>query len=419
MNSKFTVCALDIGSSKVSLLVAEATADGVKVIGKGIVKYNGVKQGAIVDIGQTTEAIRKAKREAELSSGHDLRNVYVSIGGMKIKSFDSNGLAAVENGEVTKKDVENALKTAQAVKLPGDREIIHVLPKEFILDGLGEITNPVGMQGLRLETNVHLIAGSRTLFPNILKCVEAAGLKVKEFVLQQYASAYAVLSQEEKELGVCLVEIGGGTSEWIIYKQGVVVATGAVGIGGSNFTNDLAIGLRTAPINAERLKIEYGQCQFDGLEDEFIEVEEVGSGNSRSFSKRTLAEIIGPRAQETLQLIAEDIESSGFSHELAAGVVLTGGGSKLKGLVSEGADLNFSLRVATPQISTSINEQIDGAEFSCVAGLLEYAHSKLNIKRKDAQRSAATLATNRKGSTGNVESSFKSFGKQFKEFIGL
>ncbi len=415
MNSKPTVCALDIGSTKVSLFVAEATADGVKVIGKGVVKHNGVKQGAIVDIGQTTEAIRKAKREAELSSGHDLRDVYVSIGGLNIKSFDSNGLAAVEGSEVSNRDIENALKTAQAVMLPDDREIIHVLPKEYILDGLGEITNPLGMRGIRLETNVHLIAGSRTLFPNILKCVEAAGLRAKEFVLQQYASSKAVLSSEEKELGVCLVEIGGGTSEWIIYKQGVVVATGAVGVGGANFTNDLAIGLRTAPVNAERIKIEYGQCSFESLEDEFIEVEEVGSRGSRSFSKRTLAEIIGPRAQETLQLITEDIEASGFGHELAAGVVLTGGGSKLRGLVEAGADLNFSLRVASPHISTSTNEVIDSADYSCVAGLLKHAHSKLNIRKKDIQRGASQAGA----TTSAVEDSFKSFGKQFKDFIGL
>lgn len=418
MNSKPIVCALDIGSTKISLFVAEATADGIKVIGKGIAKHSGVKQGAIVDISQTTEAIRKAKREAELNSGHDLRDLYVSIGGLNIKSFDSNGLAAVENNEVTVRDIENALKTAQAVMLPDDREIIHVLPKEYILDGLSEITNPLGMRGVRLETNVHLIAGSRTLFPNILKCVEATGLRVKEFVLQQYASAQAVLSDEEKELGVCLVEMGGGTSEWIIYKQGVVVATGALGVGGNNFTNDLAIGLRTAPVNAERIKIEYGQCSFDLLEDEFIEVEEVGGRGSRSFSKRTLAEIIGPRAQETLQLIVEDIEESGFGHELAVGIVLTGGGSKLRGLVDAGSDLSISVRTAEPHVFTNTNEVIDSADCSCVVGLLRHAYSKLKVKRKEVHRVSG--ASSNKGTTSShMEDSFKSIGKQFKDFIGL
>lgn len=403
--------------------MAEATADGIKVIGQSTVKHSGVKQGAIVDIGQTTEAIKKAKREAELSSGHDLRELYVSIGGLNIRSFDSSGLAAVEGTEVTKRDVESALKTAQAVMLPDDREIIHVLPKEYILDGLAEITNPLGMRGVRLETNVHLIAGSRTLFPNILKCVEAADLKVKEFVLQQYASAQAVLTPEEKELGVCLVEIGGGTSEWIVYKQGVVVATGAVAVGGINFTNDLAIGLRTAPVNAERVKIEHGDCAFDSLEDEFIEVEEVGSRGSRSFSKRTLSEIIGPRAQETLQLIIDDLENAGFGSDLAAGVVLTGGGSRLNGLAESGAaELEISLRVAGPSLATNTNEIIDSADYSCVAGLLQYGYSKLKIKRKEVQRGGASLAVGRSKksqSASGVEDSFKNFSKQFKDFIGL
>jgi cell division protein FtsA len=416
MNSKPTICALDIGSTKVSMLVAEASADGLKVIGQGHVKHGGVKQGAIVDIGKTTDAIRKAKREAELSSGHDLRQVYVSIGGLNIKSFDSTGLAAVEGSEVTAVDVNNALKTAQAVVLPDDREIIHVLPKEFILDGLSEIKNPIGMAGVRLETNVHLIAGNRTLFPNILKCVEAAGLKVKNFVLQQYASAHAVLSEEEKTLGVCLVEMGGGTSEWIIYKGGVVVATGSVAVGGNNFTNDLAIGLRTAPVNAERIKIEHGQCSFESLEDEFIEVEEVGNRGPRSYSKRSLAEIIGPRAQETLQLIVDDVKNSGAAEELAAGIVLTGGGSCLNGLVEAGVGLDIPIRTAAPSQATSTNEMLNSADQSCAVGLLKFAYSKMAIKRKESTRGAHS---SRSGASSSVEDSFKSFGKQFKDFIGL
>ncbi len=414
MNSRPTICALDIGSVKVSLLVAEATVDGIKVIGKGVVKHNGVKQGVIVDIGQATEAIKKAKKDAELSSGHSLRDIYVSIGGLNIRSFDSKGLAAIQTNEVSQKDIENALKTACAVMLPDDKQIIHALPKEYILDGLAEITNPLGMQGVRLETNVHLIAGSRTLFPNIIKCVEASGLKIKEFVLQQYASSKAVLSDEEKKLGVCLVEIGGGTSEWIIYKQGVVVATGAIAVGGMNFTNDLAICLKTAPANAERIKIEYGQCFFESLEDEFIEVEEVGSRGNRSFSKKTLAKIITPRAQETLELIVKDIKACDFGNELPAGIVLTGGGSKLRGFVEAGSDLNVSLRIAEPYLSTNTNEIIDGADYSCVAGLLKHAHSKLNIRKKEAQKGLTT-----KKEALNVEDSFKVFGKQFKDFIGL
>ncbi len=414
INSKSIICALDIGSVKVSLLVAEASADGIKVIGKGVVKHNGVKQGAIINIDQVIEAIKKVRREAELSSGHDLRDIYVSIGGLNIKSFDSRGLAAVETSEVSQKDIENALKTARAVMLPGDREIIHTIPKEYILDGQAEITNPLGMKGVRLEANVHLIAGSHTLFPNIIKCVEASGLRIKEFVLQQYASSKAVLSDEEKELGVCLVEIGGGTSEWIVYKQSIVLATGAIAVGGINFTNDLAICLKTAPANAERIKIEYGQCFFESLEDEFIKVEEIGNRGSCSFSKKTLAQIIGPRAKETLELIIKDIKACGFGNELPAGIVLTGGGSKLRGLVQAGSDLNVLLRVAEPYLPTNTNETIDGADYSCAVGLLKHAYSKLNIRGKKVQ---GVFSTGKQALS--VEESFKNFGKQFKDFIGL
>lgn len=419
MNSKPIVCALDIGSTKVSILVAEASSEGLKVIGKSLVKHGGVKQGAIVDIGQTTEAIKKAKREAELNSGHDLKHVYVSIGGLNTKSFDSKGLAAVEGEEVSQADIDNALKTAKAVLLPEDREIIHALPKEYILDGLAEITNPMGMQGVRLESRVHLIAGTRTLFPNIIKSVENAGLKVKDFILQQYASSLSALSEEQKSIGVCLVEMGGGTSEWIIYKQGVVVATGAVALGGSNFTHDLSVGLRTSSANAERIKVEHGQCRFESASDDFVELQEVGSNTSRSISKRTLAEIIEPRALETIGLIVEDIERSGFLEDLNAGIVFTGGGSKLPGLIECGAEmLEMPVSAVGPNLSTSTNEMIQGAESSCAAGLLQYGYSKLNIKKKETKKRTPALKSASRTTT-SVEDSLKSFSKQFKDFIGL
>lgn len=419
MNSKPIVCALDIGSTKISILVAEATSEGLKVIGKSLVKHGGVKQGAIVDIGQTTEAIKKAKREAELSSGHDLKHVYVSIGGMNTRSFDSKGLAAVEGEEVVQADVDNALKTAKAVLLPEDREIIHALPTEYILDGLAEITNPLGMQGVRLESRVHLIAGTRTLFPNITKTVENAGLKVKEFVLQQYASSLSTLTEEQKSIGVCLIEMGGGTSEWIIYKQGVVVATGAVALGGSNFTHDLSVGLRTSSANAERIKVEHGQCRFESASDDFVELQEVGSNTSRSISKRTLAEIIGPRALETIGLIVEDVEQSGFLKDLNAGFVFTGGGSKLPGLIDCGTEmLDLPVTSAGPHLATSTNELVESHENACAAGLLQYAYLKLNIKKKETKKRTPAL-TSASRTTASVEDSLKSFTKQFKDFIGL
>lgn len=419
MNSKPIVCALDIGSTKVSILVAEATSEGLKVLGQGFVKHGGVKQGSIVDIGMTTEAIKKAKREAELSSGHEVKNVYVSIGGMNTKSFDSVGLAAVEGEEVKQNDIDNAMKTARAVLLPEDREIIHALPKEYILDGLEEITNPIGMQGVRLESKVHLIAGTRTLFPNITKTVENAGLKVKDFVLQQYASSLAVLTDEEKALGVCLVEMGGGTSEWIIYKQGVVVATGAVAVGGLNFTNDLSVGLRTSPANSERIKLEHGECRAENVTDDFIEIQEVGSAAPRSISKKTLADIIAPRALETMSLIAEDIESSGLMKDLGVGVVFTGGGCRLSGLIECGREmLDVPVKIAGPSLPTTTSDVLSSTENSCAAGLLQYGYIKLNIKKKK-ETTKRGPAPNGASSATAASETFKSFGKQFKDFIGL
>lgn len=417
MNHKPLICALDIGSTKVSILVAEATVDGYKVIGTSKVANYGLRQGSIVDIGKTTEAIKKARKEAELSSGRELSEAYVSFGGLYVRSFDSDGMVAVENKEVSQLDVDKVLKTAQAVVLPEDREIIHVLAKEFILDGQGQIDNPVGMQGIRLETNVHMITGVRTSFPNIMKCVESAGLKVKEFVLEQYASSLCVLNNEEKELGVCLVDVGGGTSNWIIYLKNKVVATGAVPIGGLNFTQDVSIGLRTAPHDAERIKIEYGHCIPTAAElEEAIQVPDVGGRGLREVKKRDLCEVVTPRAQETLKLILDDIEKSGFKDQLGAGIVLTGGASQLQGLIDYSA-YNFEtpMRRGAPHITTNINEVIDSAGLSCSVGLLEHAYSKFNFKDTGRKSSKSSSSL---GSSA-VEDTFKNFGRHFKEFIGL
>ena len=260
--SKPTVVALDLGSSKVTILVAELSSEGYKIIGRSTVFHTGVKQGSIVSISKTTEAIAKAKREAELSAGAgcDITEVYVSVGGLNIKSFTSKGLAAVEEKEVTVRDIYSVLKTSKAVAFEDDREIIHALPREYQLDGQKEISNPLNMVGVRLEADVHLITGFKTVFPNIVTCLEDAGLKAKEFVYQTYASSFSILSEEEKNLGVCLVEMGGGTCEWITFEKGAVTGTGAVGLGGVNFTNDISYGLRTPFGEAEKIKIELGDC---------------------------------------------------------------------------------------------------------------------------------------------------------------
>lgn len=417
MGLKPILGALDIGSTKITFIVAEALQDGFKVLGTSTVKHDGVRQGAIVNISKTTEAIKKAKREVELSSGHDLKEVYVSFGGLHIRSFNTHGMAAVENEEVSARDVQNVLKVAKAILLPDDREILHALPKEYILDQQREIQNPIGMQGVRLEADVHLITGLRTAFPNMLKCIEANGLKVKDFVLQQYASSLAILSEEEKELGVCLVEMGGGTCEWIVYEQGMVAATGAVAVGGANFTHDLSVGLRTPFASAEKIKLDYGNC-YDYVEADAseISVEEVGGREPRSIEKRQLTEILAPRAQEAISVVLQDIERAGFLDRINAGVVLTGGASQLLGLADFSANyFNRPFRVGKPAITTSVNEVISLADFSCALGLIKYGYSKLNRLPK---RSVAQASSPKRPST-KIESSFESWGKQFKDFIGL
>lgn len=410
INSKPLIAALDIGSTKVSIIVAEVNQEGFKVVGRSKVPNKGVKQGSIVDIGNTTEAIRKARREAELNSGYEISEVYVSCGGLHVRSFDSDGMVAVEGVSVTQTDVDKVLYTAKAIVLPEDREIIHTIPREFILDGQGDIHNPIGMRGVRLETKVHLITGVRTSFPNLMNCVESAGLKVREFVLQQYASSMCVLGPEEKELGVCLVDIGGGTSDWIIHHQNAVVATGSVPVGGHNFTHDVSIGLRTAFAEAEKIKIDYGHCLPASSElEDLIEVPDVGGRGARTVARRNLCEIIAPRAQETLKLILDDIDRSGFRDHLSAGLVLTGGGCHLQGLVEFGTyNFDVPLRIGVPQVTTNVNEMIQLGEDACCVGLLIYGASK--VDRRDLTKALKK---------SNSNNSFESFSKSFKEFIGL
>lgn len=425
MNSKPVVSVLDIGSSKVSLLVAELSKDSHKVIGQGYAFHKGVKRGAIVSISETIEAIKKVRREAELSSGYDVREVYVSFGGLTVKSFDSKGLAAVEGERVQDTDIQNALKTASAVLLPDDREIVHVLPQDYILDGLRGIQNPTGMCGVRLETNVHLITGARTAFPNIVECLESAGLKLKNFVLQAYASSLATLSEDEKELGACLIDIGGGTSEWIAYKNGVVIATGAVGVGGKNFSHDLAVGLRTSPDCAEQTKIQYGSClQEDMGVTDTVEIEEVGEQGVRLVAKSKVTEILEPRVMETIQLIYEDIEKSGVCESLNAGLVFTGGASQLEGFIPCAKELlPKPVRMAKPHLTTATSETITDAEFSCAAGLLDFAYIQQKVRQqKTFAKPSKKIARKRKiveGGASSSEEGFKLFSKQFKDFIGL
>ena len=420
--SKPTVAALDLGSSKVTLLVAELNSEGYKIIGRSTVFHGGVKQGSIVSISKTTEAIAKAKREAELNAGCDISEVYISVGGLNIKSFTSKGLAAVEEKEVTARDIYGVLKTSKAVAFEDDREIIHALPREYQLDGQKEISNPIGMMGVRLEADVHLITGFKTVFPNIVTCLQGAGLKVKEFVHQAYASSFSILSEEEKNLGVCLVEMGGGTCEWITFEKGSVTATGAVGLGGVNFTNDISYGMRTPSGQAEKIKLEFGDCihqDTDG-EAESFEVQDVSGSTTRMMSRHQLTEIISPRALETLRLLIEDVKKSVNLSKLTSGIVLTGGASQLKGLESFARHhFNEPVRVAHPDQVTQVNESLTDSSFACALGLIAFAQTQNKVPKKDFRLSRLRTFKKPEAKTDQKDDGEMTFTQQFKEFIGL
>ena len=420
--AKPTVAALDLGSSKVTLLVAELNSEGYKIIGKSTVFHAGLKQGSIVSISKTTEAIAKAKREAELNAGCDINEVYVSVGGLNIKSYSSQGLAAVEDKEVSARDVYNVLKTAKAVSFEDDREIIHALPREFQLDGQREITNPLGMMGVRLEADVHLITGFKTVFPNINTCLQGAGLKAKEFVHQPYASSFSILTEEEKNLGVCLVEMGGGTCEWITFEKGAVTGTGAIGLGGINFTNDISYGLRTPSAEAENFKITLGHCisQNQDVEADSFEVQDVSGSSTSMMSQRQLTEIISPRALETLKLLIDDVKKTVNISNLTSGIVLTGGASQLQGLEAF-ARHHFSepIRVAHPDQVTQVNETITDSSFACVLGLISFAQTQTKVPKKDFRLSRLRAFKKPESRTEQNENNEPTFAQQFKEFIGL
>ena len=420
--SKPTVAALDLGSSKVTLLVAELSAEGYKIIGRSTVFHSGVKQGSIVNISKTTEAIAKAKREAELSAGCDIVEVYVSVGGLNIKSFTSKGLAAVEEKEVSARDIYNVLKTAKAISFEDDREIIHALPREYQLDGQKEIPNPMGMIGVRLEADVHLITGFKTVFPNIVTCLKGAGLRVKEFVHQTYASSFSILSEEEKNLGVCLVEMGGGTCEWITFEKGAVTGTGAIGLGGINFTNDISYGLRTPSGEAEKIKIEFGDCLHQSVEGEAdsFEVQDVSGASSRMMNHRQLTEIISPRALETLRILIDDVKKSVNLPRLTSGIVLTGGASQLKGLENFARHhFDEPIRVAHPDQVTQVNESLTDSSFACSLGLIAFAQTQNKVPKKDFRLSRLRTFKKPEAKIEQSESKELTFAQQFKEFIGL
>ena len=334
-SEKNIITGLDIGTSKIVALVGEVTAEGtIEVIGIGRHPSRGLKRGVVVDIEATVTSIQRAVQEAELMAGCEVHTVYTGIAGSNIRSLNSHGIVAIREQEVTQADVDRVIDAAKAVLIPADQKILHILPQEFIIDNQGSIREPVGMAGVRLETRVHIVTGAVSAAQNITKCVRRCGLDVRDIILEQLASSHAVLTDDEKELGVCLVDIGGGTTDIAIFYEGAIQHTAVIPIAGDQVTNDIAMALRTPTKSAEAIKINYGCAIVDmASASEMIEVLSVNERPERQISMKALAEVVSARYEELFNLVRQELRRSGFENLIAAGIVLTGGSSSVQGAV--------------------------------------------------------------------------------------
>ncbi len=382
-----TLAALDIGSTKVTFAIGvlNDNTKALEVVGLGTAPHLGVKQGVVVNIDATSEAIQKAREEAELMAGVQCTNVWLGVGGTHVQSFDSGGMIAIRNKEVDSEDIARVIEAAKAVAIPNDREVLHVLPKSFKIDGQEGILDPIGMSGVRLEASVHIVTASLSAVQNLEKCITKSGLTIEGKVLQQYATALAVLSDDEKNLGVCVVDLGGGTVDLITYLHGSVMHTAVIPVGGSNFTHDVAMGLKTTQVHAEALKKKFGHALSDLVDSsEVIEVESVGGRNPRTLARRDLCDVLEARAEETLTLVRRELEGRGLMASLGSGIVLTGGASQLEGLVEMG-DYVFDVPVrrGIPQRVGGLTDVVRSASCACAVGILQYAKLNTNERRND------------------------------------
>ncbi len=370
---------LDVGTSKVTAVVGEMLeGGGLDVVGLGVAESAGIRRGAVVNVDAAVDAIKKAIDEAELMAGVEIDSVHLALSGPQIKGFNSRGVIAVagKNREITREDVRRAIDAAKAVSLPTGREILHVLPQDFVVDDQDGIGAPVGMLGARLEVNVHIITGNQSATQNMVGCVNRAGVEVVETVVEQLAAAEAVLTQDEKELGVALVDIGGGTTDVAIYERGSLWHTAAIPIGGDHFTNDIAVGLRTPVPDAEKIKRKCG-CALSAMvdEDETMEVASVGGRKPRIMARRILSEILQPRAEEIFHMVWDEIRRAGYEKSLNSGIVLTGGGAILDGM-PEIAEQIFDLpiRRGFPGHVGGLSDHVNSPTFATGVGLALYGH---------------------------------------------
>jgi cell division protein FtsA len=372
-DNKNLIVALDIGTAKVVCLVAELRPDGaLEVLGLGGHESKGLKKGVVVNIEATVAAIQRALEEAELMADCKITSAFVGIAGSHIRSFNSTGMVAIKEREVSAVDVERALDTARAVNIPTDQQILHVLRQEFIIDGQEDVREPIGMSGVRLEVKVHIVTGAVAAAQNIVKCVRRCGLEVNDLILQPLASSRAVLLDDEKDLGVCLLDIGGGTTDVAIFTHGAIRHTAVVPIAGDQITNDIAMALRTPTGDAENIKTRHGVA-LRQLADasQMIDVPGIGERAPRSMSRQTLAEVIEPRVEELYSLVQQVLRESGFEELLSSGVVLTGGSAVMQGMVELGEEIfHMPVRVGVPRYSGGLADVVRAPRFATAVGLL-------------------------------------------------
>lgn len=400
---KNLIVGLDIGTSKVVAIVGEVSPDGseVEIIGIGQHPSRGMKKGVVVNIESTTNSIQRAAEEAELMSGCEIHSVYTGIAGSHIRSMNSHGIVAIRDKEVDQDDIDRVIDAARAVAIPADQRIIHVLPQEFVIDNQEGIREPIGMSGVRLEAKVHLVSGAASAAQNIVKCIRLCGLEVDDMILEQLASSEAVLTNDEKDLGTCLVDIGGGTTDIAVFTEGAIRYTSVIPIAGDQVTNDIAVAMRTPTQYAEEIKIKYA-CALTKLTnaDEMIEVPSVGARPPRYLARQTLADVVEPRYEELFTLIQAQLRRSGYEDLIAAGIVLTGGSAKMDGVIELAEEVfHMPVRVGYPKYVTGLIDVVRNPVHATGVGLLLFGYRHRHERISDI----ATSGINVKGVFGRMK----------------